>query len=697
MANPELRIAPITAAAPAAGLTPVLITGSARSWLRSRRSEPFAACASLPDCTARAPELLATIEEHFRSSTRYTITTSLSRAVLAAHHELREENRARGGNPPCRGSVIAAAASERGVYTARAGPALVGSARASGVWARSADPLRGATAGWSALLGDDLEPYLTSEFFPIAPGDVIVLLAGVRVEQVTDFSLAAALQAAPNPESMAALLLAEHGAAAAGLLIWSPRAEAEAERGEPWVLWGAQARARGGWLRWPIAAAREPAAVANVPDANLGDGHRGTGEKPAFPDRGDAETEPLGSAVARPAARAGAEPATAPVAPAARREYRRPETLHWARLLPLAPLAVVLLLALILVRGAVPFPSGADQSVADAGRAIQEALATPDEEARVALLDEAIAALEKRPAGDESARALLAEARTARDAALRITHVSRVHRFILPETENTRPAGIWKTEGGIFILDLGSQILQRTDGTGNRIDMAWRPGDQIGGEALGKIVTAAWSPPRGINTEGQLLLVDHVRSITAIAPTGATLRRWWPPDNAMWQRLGPAAATHDDLFILDAGAGVIWRYPARLAGASATVAVNSIQEPRLASAVDMATDGNIYLLYSDGQVRKIAPGGGALAFEARVPDRPLRVPNAIYTHPDLDRVWVLEPGEARVVEFGTDGSYIRQFLFPPDMVRNAVGLDVDAKAGELRVLTTQHVLLIQMD
>jgi hypothetical protein len=227
--------------------------------------------------------------------------------------------------------------------------------------------------------------------------------------------------------------------------------------------------------------------------------------------------------------------------------------------------------------------------------------------------------------------------------------------------------------------------------------MAWRPGDTIGGEALGRIVTGAWSPARGVNTEGQLLVVDHLRSITALAPSGATVRRWWPPDNGLWQRLGPAAATHDDFFVLDPGAGVLWRYAARLPGASATVAASTAQEPRLASAVDLAADGNVYALYSDGQISKLAPGSGRLPFEAKVPDRPLRAPNAIYAHPELDRVWVLEPGDARVVEFTNEGAYVRQYRFPPDMVRNAVGLNVDLKAGELRVLTTQHVLLVQIE
>jgi hypothetical protein len=745
VANLELRIAPVTAAGSSESPTPVIVTGATRSWFRSRRSEPFAASLGLVDCPDQGPDLLAGLEAEFRASTRYSITTSLSRAVLAVHHELREENRSRGPGLACHAAVIAAAASARGVYAVRVGPTLVGSVRSGGVWARSADPLRGAAASPVSFLGEDQEPLVTSEFFPAAPGDVILLVAGVTVEQYPEYTLAAALRAAPDLEAVAALL-AEAGPTIAGLMVAYPAPGASSPLQAPWVVWGAQSRAASPGRPAPVTAAApaapaparaptrsprqaeapmvappaSPMPIVTDPDEATvvepmplrtelsplrTEPGRARGADPTFAESiyaetggGDGSTPPRRGA-ARAAPAAGARPGRGEASP--RTEVgdlvRRAEAIHWTRFLPLVPLAVVLALALFLIRGGFSFPSGSDQSVAQAGRIYQEALATPDEEARVALLDEAIAALERRAAGDDEARALLGEARTARDETLKISHVTRVHRFILPETENSRPAGLWKGEGGLFIMDLGSQLLQRTDASGSRIDMAWRPGDQIGGEALGRMVTAAWSPARGVNTEGQLLVVDHLRSITAIAPNGATVRRWWPPDNGIWERLGPAAATYDDLFLLDPGASTLWRYAARLPGASATVAANTAQEPRLASAVDLATDGNVYLLYPDGQISKIAPGSGRLPFEGRVPDRPLRSPNAIYANPDLDRVWVLEPGEARVVEFTTDGAYARQFRFQGDMLRNAVGVQVDPKAGELRVLTTQHILLVQIE
>jgi len=327
---------------------------------------------------------------------------------------------------------------------------------------------------------------------------------------------------------------------------------------------------------------------------------------------------------------------------------------------------------------------------------MQEAQANPDPEVSATLLDQAIAMLDPLAANNQGARALLADARRTQDQILHIVRVTRPQRANFPSLPDFRPAGLWRTPDHLLILDLGGQVLYRTNHAGEQMEIALRPGETVEGQPTGRLVTAAWSPPRGANSEGQLVVIDHVRSILGLDNAGTPARRWWPPDNAAWQRLGASAASYDDLFVLDTNREELWRYPARLPGAAGSVALRAADDLPLGSAVDVATDGNLYLLFSDGQIVKQAPSSGRLPFEAAVPHRPLRAPTAIYAHPDLDHIWVLEPAEARVVELTNQGSYVRQFAFPPELMRNAVGLHVQA-SQELRVLTTQSILLVQMD
>src|SRR5205814_3575983 len=126
-----------------------------------------------------------------------------------------------------------------------------------------------------------------------------------------------------------------------------------------------------------------------------------------------------------------------------------------------------------------------------------------------------------------------------------------------------RPVSLWKGENSLFVLDLGQQLLYRSDPEGTRVEVALKPGDSYGDQPVGNLVSGAFSPPRGTDTTGQLMLLDSSRSMLSISPSGT--RRWWPPDGDQWDRLGPAAATFDSLFLLDAGRGVVWQYPARVA------------------------------------------------------------------------------------------------------------------------------------
>ena len=328
---------------------------------------------------------------------------------------------------------------------------------------------------------------------------------------------------------------------------------------------------------------------------------------------------------------------------------------------------------------------------------ILDAQSTPDQGEAAARLSAAIALLEPQASRDEGARALLAEARQTKDQVLNVVRVSRINRIPLPARDDFRPAGLWKADGTLFLLDLGGQGLYRVETATGQLSSMLQPGETFEGQALGRAVTAAWSPPRGTNTEGQLMVLDSNRNLIAISPLGGVLRRWLPPDSGQWQRIGPSAATYDNLFLLDTARAEIWRYTTRVPGAVGAIVARTSEEPRIASAVDLATDGNLYLLLPGGEISKLAPGGGQLPFDGAVPDSKLAAPTALFVEEGLDHIWVLEPGQTRVVELTSGGSYVRQYILPPEAIRNGMSLHVDPGVGELRILTAQGIILIQTE
>lgn len=603
------------------------MTGARRSWLKGGRPEPFAACLSLRGPRQRVTDLAVLAHEMFQDSRRRSLTSGLTRTLLAVHSTLSEENGDLPEDERSLASGIAAALRPTGLYVAQMGEGLIGNVRLGTLWARSweADgpPDEGVDEEEDGTL--DAAPPVTTEFFHLAPGDAYLFLPGLNGSEVAEEWLAGALSFTPDLDAVGELL---RGApqATAGLVVWWPGEERAAAVDSRWVLWP------------------------------------GKSSSPDLP-----RIEPT--------------PAQAPAAGFA---ITRGRALALGGAMLLAVLATWAIL-----RSLTP-----DPTVPEAAALIGQAESTADRNAAAASLDQAIARLQPRAGRDEQALALLNRAQARRDQVLEVVRVGEIERFALPPSGQTRPVGLWRSEESLFVLDLGVQILYRSDLHGARVENLLRPGDSHADQPMGRLVSGAFSPPRGINTDGRLLLVDTARSILSIGPSG--FRRWWPPDGDQWERIGPAAATFDDLFLLDTGRNVIWQYSSRIALARGSLAATTRDEPRLAQTLDLASDGNLYLLLPDGAIRKLAPGGGGLPFDGRVPGDPLRGAVALFAHPDLDRLWVLEPAASRVVELTPAGDYARQYVFPPNVLRQGVGLHVDGETQELRVLTTEHVLSVKI-
>ncbi len=664
MANLPLRIATLPLKS-AQGQAPTLVSVGGRGFFRARRPEPFAACIRPSTNPGNPAQLLGQLETTFRTAARYSVTTSLSRALLNAHTRLLQENRLSLPQDRRYVSAVVVAARSDGLYVARAGPAIVAKA-SSGRWIQLGERSLRPPGDGALELGADGTPTITTEFFGLEPGEIVLLVPGVSYLDVSNDDIAGQVDGVDL--ALLSEIIEDSLAGGSGIAVLRPRSEAEVD---------------GVWLSWgtPIAASREPeVSVSPV-------------------------TTPPSESTSRPAPHdpaRGAPPPRAGETPARSRQLAVPTVVRsasagWTRVLPLLVLAVVLGVAVLLLRGGLPQPGERDRSVAEAGRMILDAQTTQDQAEAAGLLTQAIATLEPQSSRDEGARALLADARQSRDRVLNIVRVSRINRIPLPTREDFRPIGLWKADGTLFLLDLGGQAVYRVDSVSGQLAPSLQPGETVDGQSVGRAVTAAWSPPRGTNTEGQLMVVDHTRSLIAINQSGAAVRRWLPPDSGQWQRIGPSAATYENLFLLDTTRAEIWRYPARIPGAVGAIVARAAEEARIGSAIDLATDGNLYLLLPGGDISKLAPGGGQLPFDGVVPDSRLTAPTALFAQEGLDHIWVLEPGQTRVVELTSGGTYVRQFVLPVEAIKNAMGLHVDPGGGELRVLTPQGVILIQTE
>ena len=80
----------------------------------------------------------------------------------------------------------------------------------------------------------------------------------------------------------------------------------------------------------------------------------------------------------------------------------------------------------------------------------------------------------------------------------------------------------------------------------------------------------------------------------------------------------------------------------------------------LSRAVDLAVDGDVWALTSEGSVLRFR-GGQRISFDLTGLETPLKNPVAIYTRPEVDSVYVADAGNQRIVEFDKNGKFVRAF------------------------------------
>ena len=107
--------------------------------------------------------------------------------------------------------------------------------------------------------------------------------------------------------------------------------------------------------------------------------------------------------------------------------------------------------------------------------------------------------------------------------------------------------------------------------------------------------------------------------------------------------------------------------------------------------VDMAIDGEIWLLGSDGQITRLA-GGKQVPFAVSNLSTPFKEPIKIFTQPKLKYLYVLDRGENRVVILEKSGNFLRQFK--GDVLSGATDLWVSSNEKLLYILVGTKIYQI---
>lgn len=158
----------------------------------------------------------------------------------------------------------------------------------------------------------------------------------------------------------------------------------------------------------------------------------------------------------------------------------------------------------------------------------------------------------------------------------------------------------------------------------------------------------------------------------------------------IWKALGGIGAYVGNMYVLDKNANQIYKF----VGANTTSKTNYLlSETDLSKATDMAIDGSIYILFSDGSIKKYTRGK-ADSFSLNGLTSPLLRPTRILTSVDLNNLYILDPGNNRIVVLSKDGTF--QNAYTADVLKNARDIAVSEKDKTLFILSKDKLYKLEL-
>jgi hypothetical protein len=220
----------------------------------------------------------------------------------------------------------------------------------------------------------------------------------------------------------------------------------------------------------------------------------------------------------------------------------------------------------------------------------------------------------------------------------------------------------------LFVLDRATDQIDRLtlnaagDGLeGNGPEHILSQGMTIGNRVPGNLLDMTWMNSSDTRQTSSLIVMDQGGLIEYNLAFG--LRSLDFGTNTVPAALRRLRSYIGNLYVLDPASSQVLRYEPKGDGyAGAPVNYFEQPAPEAARAIDMAIDGSIYLVTSDGQITKYL-GGKPDTFQITDLPVPLGRPAAaaVDTNVTDSSLYVADQTSSRIVQFRPDGKFVRQF------------------------------------
>ncbi|MDP2726589.1 MAG: hypothetical protein Q8P59_03505, partial [Dehalococcoidia bacterium] len=227
--------------------------------------------------------------------------------------------------------------------------------------------------------------------------------------------------------------------------------------------------------------------------------------------------------------------------------------------------------------------------------------------------------------------------------------------------DQSSPSRVVVDGNNLYVLDKGAGRLYKflLDQRGPSImnlpnNILVRKGDLHGGSPLTELWDVLWMPPGPLRPGASLLMLGSQGILVDYRPDKGLqvlpLRGFLG-----WTSFKGARGYNGNLYVLDPPSGQVWRYVPTSTGYDSE-ARGILEGANIGDGVDLAVDGNVYVLTAKGTVWKFA-GDVPQAFRQDKLDKPLFSPVALFAASSTQYVYVVDRGNGRIVAFSKEGDF----------------------------------------